>query len=79
MCTPPEPDTLRLRRAEGQLAGVLRMIEEERDCREVITQLAAVSKAIDRAGFAGGALPAASEPGQVLELGLCRTGGERRR
>lgn len=42
----------RLRRAEGQLAGVLRMIEAERDCREVITQLAAVSKAIDRAGFA---------------------------
>ena len=42
----------RLRRAEGQLAGVLRMIEEDRDCRDVITQLAAVSKAIDRAGFA---------------------------
>jgi DNA-binding FrmR family transcriptional regulator len=42
----------RLRRAEGQLAGVLRMIEEERDCREVVTQLAAVSKALDRAGFA---------------------------
>lgn len=42
----------RLRRAEGQLGGVLRMIEEDRDCREVVTQLAAVSKALDRAGFA---------------------------
>lgn len=42
----------RLRRAHGQMAGVLRMIEEDRDCHDVITQLAAVSKAIDRAGFA---------------------------
>jgi DNA-binding FrmR family transcriptional regulator len=42
----------RLRRAEGQLGGVLRMIEEDRDCRDVVTQLAAVSKALDRAGFA---------------------------
>ena len=41
----------RLRRAQGQLGGVLRMIEEGRDCREVVTQLAAVSKAVDRAGF----------------------------
>ncbi|HEV7824957.1 MAG TPA: metal-sensitive transcriptional regulator [Mycobacteriales bacterium] len=42
----------RLKRAQGQLAGVLRMIEEERDCADVVTQLAAVSKAVDRAGFA---------------------------
>lgn len=41
----------RLRRAQGQLGGVLRMIEEGRDCREVVTQLAAVSRALDRAGF----------------------------
>lgn len=33
-------------------SGVLKMIEEGRDCRDVITQLAAVSKAVDRAGFA---------------------------
>ncbi|MEP6562656.1 MAG: metal-sensitive transcriptional regulator [Nakamurella sp.] len=44
--------TNRLRRAQGQLAGVLRMIEEGRDCQDVVTQLAAVSKALDRAGFA---------------------------
>ncbi|WP_026919052.1 metal-sensitive transcriptional regulator [Gordonia shandongensis] len=41
----------RLRRAHGQLAGVIAMIEDERDCHEVVTQLAAVSKALDRAGF----------------------------
>ena len=42
----------RLRRAEGQLAGVIRMIEAGRDCADVVTQLAAVSRALDKAGFA---------------------------
>ena len=42
----------RLRRAQGQLAGVIRMIEEGRDCEDVVTQLAAASRALDRAGFA---------------------------
>ncbi|MFF9222043.1 metal-sensitive transcriptional regulator [Streptomyces viridosporus] len=42
----------RLRRAQGQIAGVIRMIEEGRDCEDVIMQLAAVSRALDRAGFA---------------------------
>ncbi len=46
-----EPVVKRLRRAQGQLAGVLNMIEEGRDCADVVTQIAAVSKAIDRAGF----------------------------
>jgi CsoR family transcriptional regulator, copper-sensing transcriptional repressor len=41
----------RLRRAEGQIRGVIRMIEEGRDCADVVTQLAAVSRALDRAGF----------------------------
>ena len=41
----------RLRRAEGQIGGVIRMIEQGRDCTEIVTQLAAVSKALDRAGF----------------------------
>ncbi|BBY26437.1 metal-sensitive transcriptional regulator [Mycolicibacterium sediminis] len=41
----------RLRRAHGQLAGVITMIEQGRDCKDVVTQLAAVSKALDRAGF----------------------------
>ena len=42
----------RLRRAQGQLAGVIRLVEEGRDCEDVVTQLAAVSRALDRAGFA---------------------------
>lgn len=46
------PTLNRLRRAQGQLAAVTRMIEEGRDCADVVTQLSAVSKAIDRAGFA---------------------------
>lgn len=51
------PDNLgsvvnRLRRAQGQIGGVLKMIEGGRDCQEIVTRLAAVSKALDRAGFA---------------------------
>ncbi|MBI3227989.1 MAG: metal-sensitive transcriptional regulator [Mycolicibacterium cosmeticum] len=41
----------RLRRAQGQLTGVISMIEQGRDCKDVVTQLAAVSRALDRAGF----------------------------
>jgi DNA-binding FrmR family transcriptional regulator len=41
----------RLRRAHGQLAGVISMIEQGRDCKDVVTQLAAVSRALDKAGF----------------------------
>ncbi len=42
----------RLRRAQGQLAAVIAAVEGGGDCRDVVTQLAAVSSAIDRAGFA---------------------------
>jgi DNA-binding FrmR family transcriptional regulator len=41
----------RLRRVHGQLGGVIGMIEDGRGCRDVVTQLAAVSKALNRAGF----------------------------
>jgi DNA-binding FrmR family transcriptional regulator len=41
----------RLRRAQGQIGGVIKMIEEGRDCADVVTQLAAASRALDRAGF----------------------------
>jgi len=41
----------RLRRAEGQIRGVIAMIEDGRDCADVVTQLAAVSRALDKAGF----------------------------
>ncbi|MFH8253411.1 metal-sensitive transcriptional regulator [Streptomyces roseolus] len=57
----------RLRRAQGQISGVIRMIEEGRDCEEVVTQLAAASRALDRAGFA------------IIATGLqqCLTEGEK--
>lgn len=42
----------RLKRAQGQLTGILRMLEENRDIEEIVHQLKAVSSAIDRAGFA---------------------------
>ena len=45
------PAVNRLKRARGQLDGVIRMIEEGRECEDVVTQLAAVSRALDRAGF----------------------------
>ena len=41
----------RLRRAQGQIGGVLRMIEDGRDCQDIVMQLAAVRRAVDRAGF----------------------------
>lgn len=42
----------RLRRAQGQLAGVITAVEAGGSCRDVVTQLAAVTSALDRAGFA---------------------------
>ena len=47
-----DPVLKRLRRAQGRLGAVIRMIEEERDCRDIVMQLSACSKALDRAGFA---------------------------
>ncbi|MGA3599468.1 metal-sensitive transcriptional regulator [Lysinibacillus agricola] len=38
----------RVKRIEGQLRGVLRMMEEEENCKDVITQLSAVRSAVDR-------------------------------
>lgn len=38
----------RVKRIEGQLRGVLRMMEEEKNCKDVITQLTAVRSAVDR-------------------------------
>ena len=42
----------RLRRAHGQLGAAINAVEDDAECRAVITQLAAVSAAVDRAGFA---------------------------
>ncbi len=42
----------RMKRANGHLASVIRMMEEGSDCEAVLTQLAAVNKALSRAGYA---------------------------
>lgn len=47
-----KPVINRLRRAQGQLAAVTRMLEEGEDCKVIVQQLSAASKALDRAGFA---------------------------
>ncbi len=41
----------RLRRVAGQVQGVERMLDEGRDCREIVTQLSAATKALEQAGF----------------------------
>ena len=41
-----------LKISRGQIDGIIKMIEDGRDCQDIVTQMAAVSKAIDRAGFA---------------------------
>ena len=41
----------RMKRANGQMTAVIRMLEEGRACDEVVTQMAAVSKAINTAAF----------------------------
>jgi len=41
----------RLRRIEGQVRGIQKMLDEDRECRDVVTQLAAVTKAMEQVGF----------------------------
>ncbi len=41
----------RLRRVEGQVRGVQQMLADGRECRDVVTQISAASKALDQAGF----------------------------
>ena len=52
-----EPDEMqavimRMKRAHGHLGSVIRMLEEGSECADVLTQLAAVNKALSRSGFA---------------------------
>jgi DNA-binding FrmR family transcriptional regulator len=42
----------RMQRAHGHLGSVIKMMEEGSDCESVLTQLAAVNKALSRAGYA---------------------------
>ena len=41
----------RIKRAQGQLGAVARMLEEGRSCDEIVTQMSAVSKAVNTAAF----------------------------
>ncbi len=44
--------TTRLKRANGHLASVIRMLEDGSECEDVLTQIAAVNKAVSRSGYA---------------------------
>lgn len=51
-----QPDELktardRLARVQGQIGGIVRMIDEGRDCTDILQQLSAASTALTRAGF----------------------------
>ena len=41
----------RLHRVSGQLAGIERMLDERRECRDVVTQISAATKALEQTGF----------------------------
>jgi DNA-binding FrmR family transcriptional regulator len=62
----------RIKRAQGQLSGVLRMLEEGRELQEIVNQLKAVSRALDRAGFAiiANELRESARRGEVTEAEL---------
>jgi len=72
----PEPtidDLLkRLRRVEGQVRGIQQMLLDGRECRDVVTQISAASKALDQAGFklvASGLTYCLNNPEQAAEEG----------
>lgn len=60
----------RLRRVEGQIRGLQRMIEEGDQCRDIVTQLAAARGALDRIGFKlmSSALAARTDEADIDEL-----------
>ncbi len=43
--------TRRLRRVEGQVRGIQQMLADRRDCREIVTQMSAATKALEQSGF----------------------------
>lgn len=52
----------RLRRLEGQIRGLQRMVDEGAECRDIVTQLAAAKGALDRVGF------------KLMSAALCEAG-----
>ncbi len=62
----------RLRRVEGQVRGIQTMLTEQRECADVVTQIAAASKALDQVGFklvASGFTYCLSHPDEAAESG----------
>jgi len=62
----------RLRRVEGQIRGIQQMLLDGRECRDVVTQISAASKALDQAGFklvASGLTYCLNNPEQAAEQG----------
>ncbi len=62
----------RLRRIEGQVHGIQLMLADGRDCRDVVTQISAATKALDQAGFkliASGLTYCLNDPEQAAEEG----------
>lgn len=62
----------RLRRIEGQVRGIQQMLQDERDCKDVVTQISAVSKALDQTGFklvAAGLTYCTENPSQAAKEG----------
>lgn len=62
----------RLRRIEGQVRGIQAMLAEDRECRDVVTQIAAATKALEQVGFrllAAGLTTCLADPAKAEEDG----------
>jgi DNA-binding FrmR family transcriptional regulator len=62
----------RLRRIEGQVRGVQQMLSDGRDCREIVSQISAATKALEQCGFllvAAGLTWCVSDPEHAAEKG----------
>lgn len=62
----------RLRRIEGQVRGLQAMLEENRDCADIVTQVSAASRALDQVGFklvASGLTYCMEHPQEAAESG----------
>lgn len=62
----------RLRRVEGQVRGIQQMLTDSRDCRDVVTQIAAANKALEQIGFvliAAGLTWCLEDPARSKEAG----------
>ena len=63
----------RLRRVEGQVRGIQQMIDDARDCREIVTQVSAATKALEQTGFlivAAGLRYCIADPGAADAEGI---------